>query len=305
MPGPAGRVVRGDLPGEGVKRYGILGVDAALDGVAAQADVLLPEAQLLAGGDADLLLHQVDAGDHLGHGVLDLDARVHLDEEELAPLVQELERAGAAVADPPARLDAALADLVAQLRRQIGRRRLLHDLLVAALQRAVALAEVHGVLVRVGEHLDLDVARLLEIALEVHHGIGERGLRFGARHVDRIEQRGLGVDDAHAAAAAAPGRLDDHRVADLARDLDDSLGSSGSAPSEPGTVGTPALAIACLALTLSPIRRMFSGRGPMKTKPERSTFLGEVGVFRQETVAGMDRLASVTSAALMIAGMLR
>ena len=51
-----------------------------------------------------------------------------------------------------------------------------------------------------------------------------------------------------------------------------SFGSSGSAPSDPGTVGTPALAIACLALTLSPIRRMFSGRGPMKTNPERSTF---------------------------------
>ena len=51
-----------------------------------------------------------------------------------------------------------------------------------------------------------------------------------------------------------------------------SFGSSGSAPSEPGTVGTPALVIAALALTLSPIRRMFSGRGPMNTNPERSTF---------------------------------
>jgi hypothetical protein len=47
---------------------------------------------------------------------------------------------------------------------------------------------------------------------------------------------------------------------------------SGSAPSDPGTTGTPALIIACLALTLSPIKRMFSGRGPMKTKPLASTF---------------------------------
>jgi hypothetical protein len=29
-------------------------------------------AELLAGGDADLLLHDVDAGDELGHRVLDL-----------------------------------------------------------------------------------------------------------------------------------------------------------------------------------------------------------------------------------------
>ena len=45
------------------------------------------------------VLHEVDAGDHLGDRMLDLDARVHLDEVELAVLVQELERAGAAVAD--------------------------------------------------------------------------------------------------------------------------------------------------------------------------------------------------------------
>ena len=51
-----------------------------------------------------------------------------------------------------------------------------------------------------------------------------------------------------------------------------SFGSSGSAPSDPGTHGTPALIIATLALTLSPMRRMVSARGPMNTKPERSTF---------------------------------
>ena len=50
-----------------------------------------------------------------------------------------------------------------------------------------------------------------------------------------------------------------------------SFGSSGSAPSEPGTTGTPAFLIASLAETLSPIRRMESGRGPMNTKPLFST----------------------------------
>ena len=38
--------------------------------------------QRLALGDQDLALDQVDAGDHLGDGVLDLDARVDLDEVE-------------------------------------------------------------------------------------------------------------------------------------------------------------------------------------------------------------------------------
>jgi hypothetical protein len=50
-----------------------------------------------------------------------------------------------------------------------------------------------------------------------------------------------------------------------------SFGSSGNAPSEPGTHGTPALIIVCLAVTLSPIRRIVSGRGPMNVKPDCST----------------------------------
>jgi hypothetical protein len=73
-------------------------------------DVLLAVAQLHARGDADLLLHDVHAGDELGHRVLDLHARVHLDEVELVVLVQELEGARAAVADLAAGVGAALAD---------------------------------------------------------------------------------------------------------------------------------------------------------------------------------------------------
>ena len=50
-----------------------------------------------------------------------------------------------------------------------------------------------------------------------------------------------------------------------------SLLSSGKAPSEPGTQGTPDLIMLCLAETLSPISRIDSGVGPMKAKPLRST----------------------------------
>ncbi len=47
--------------------------------------------------------------------------------------------------------------------------------------------------------------------------------------------------------------------------------SSDSSPSEPGTQGTPALIMACLAETLSPIMRIDSGVGPMNWKPLCST----------------------------------
>ena len=42
-----------------------------------------------------------------------------------------------------------------------GRGRLLHHLLVAALQRAVAFAEVHDIAEAVGDHLQFDVPRRL------------------------------------------------------------------------------------------------------------------------------------------------
>ncbi len=94
--------------------------------------------------------------------MLDLEARVHLDEVELAVLVQEL-RPCRAPRYWILRMAAAtsLADLLAARRVERGRGRFFEDLLVAALQRAVALAQMHGIAPAVAEDLDLDVARLL------------------------------------------------------------------------------------------------------------------------------------------------
>ena len=75
------------------------------------------------------------------------------------------------------------ADLVA-LRRVEGRgMRLLPDLLVAALQRAVALAQMHGAALAVAQHLDLDMARLLEIFLDIDIAVAEGGLGLGLRRL--------------------------------------------------------------------------------------------------------------------------
>ena len=78
-----GSRVAHDPPGRGPEAGArVLGVDAALDRVAAQLDVGLRDRQLGAGGDLDLRTHEIEAGDELGDRVLDLDARVHLEEEE-------------------------------------------------------------------------------------------------------------------------------------------------------------------------------------------------------------------------------
>ena len=99
-----------------------------------------------------------------------------------------------------------------------GRRGFLDHLLVAALHRAVALAQADHVAVVIAQHLELDVARALEEFLHVDRVVAEGGQRLGLGDGDRAQQRALGVHHAHAAAAAAARGLDDHRVADVAGD---------------------------------------------------------------------------------------
>ena len=73
----------------------------------------------------------------------------------------------------------------------------------------------------VGQDLDLDVTRVLQELLHVHHGIVKGGLSLGPGHGHRIEQCGFGVHHAHAATATATGGFDDDWVTDEARSLDD------------------------------------------------------------------------------------
>ena len=83
--GPGGLPVARERPWrrqEAVRR--VLGVDPALDRVPAEVEVLLAKARRLARRDEDLLADEVDPGDELGDGVLDLDARVHLEEPVVA-----------------------------------------------------------------------------------------------------------------------------------------------------------------------------------------------------------------------------
>lgn len=88
--------------------------------------------------------------------VLDLQAGVHFHEEEFAPgIEQKLHGAGADIADGLRGMYRRLAHGLTQRRGQAGGRGFLDDLLVAALDRAVALVEVQAVAVLVGKHLDL------------------------------------------------------------------------------------------------------------------------------------------------------
>ena len=104
----------------------------------------------LARGDAQLLADDVDPGAQLRDRMLDLQPGVQLDEVERAVGAdEELERARVAVADRPRSALGRRLHLLARLGRQRRRRRLLDQLLVAALDRALALAEREHAAVRV------------------------------------------------------------------------------------------------------------------------------------------------------------
>src|SRR5262249_32795564 len=175
-PRAAGHVQPRDEPGRRRERERILGVDAALDGPAAGPEHMLAMPQELdreASRLPDLLADQIDAGHHLGDGVLDLNARVHLHERELAifRIEQELERAHVAVADRLHGRHRAAEDARALDVGERDRRRLLEQLLVAALDRALALAQAHDTALANGQDLQLDVTRPLDEALQVYVGI--------------------------------------------------------------------------------------------------------------------------------------
>src|SRR5206468_5468497 len=96
---------------------------------------------------------------------------------------------------------------------------LLDHLLVATLDRALALAEMNDVAARIAQHLDFDMARPLDEALDEHPSIAEARLRLAGRAHETVAAFAVVEREPHPLAAAAGGCLDHHGVPDLARDL--------------------------------------------------------------------------------------
>ncbi len=127
------------------------------------------------GRDVQLQLDDVQAGRHLRHRVLDLQAGVDLQEGEqlLGRLVEELDRARSDIAGRPHQRDGGLPQrgvLLPGQRRGAG---LLDELLVAPLHRAVPHPGRPHVAVLVGDDLHLDVAAPLHQPLHEHHRVAE------------------------------------------------------------------------------------------------------------------------------------
>ena len=176
--------------------------------------------QGVTGGQQDLAPHHVDAGNHLGDRMLDLNSRIDLDEEKLAGIDvdQKLYRAGRSILHRAAQTDGRLADALPELLRQVRARRNFDNLLMTTLYRAVAFPEMDELAVRVTENLHFDVLRPRDVALEKDLGLaeGSRGLSHRLRNL--LGQFAGGCDDPDAATAAAKAGLDDERKSDTLSD---------------------------------------------------------------------------------------
>ncbi len=176
---------------------------------------------IVAAGAAYHPLDEVDAGHFLGDGVLDLETRIHLEEEELlAPRIQQkFDCPRGAVRYSAGQSYGAFGEGGTQRIPELGGGSLFDDLLVAPLQRAVALAESDHLSCAVAEDLHLDVTRLGQKPLEIHAGI-RKVARRKARHCGKRGLQGRHVRaGAHPDAAATAGRLEHQWKADTPRGL--------------------------------------------------------------------------------------
>ena len=153
-----------------------------------------------------------------------LKAGVHLEEEEIAVLIDELDGAGVVVADGFCCLDRRFTHGVLDAVGHAVGRSLLDELLVSTLRRAVAGADPHDIAVLITDDLHLDVAGPGEVPLEVDLVAAEERLRLALGAVHRLLDLALAAHDLHAAATAAEGRLDGQGIAVLGAERPDLVG---------------------------------------------------------------------------------
>src|SRR5919106_4130775 len=290
-PDPAGLSVRRDQPGRGRETVArVLGVDPALDRVPTQLHLGLRDGERLAGGNSDLLADDVETGHGLGDRVLDLHAGVHL-EEVVRPVGCEepLDRPGGAIPDCGSRFDRDASDAFPELRVDCRRRRFLHELLVTSLDRAVPFSKVDDVAVVVREDLNLDVPRIVEVALEVHRRIREIRLSLAARGLVRPVDLVAGARDLETLAPATRRGLERDRIPDLLgrrprlTDVDRGLGR----PRDDRHARTQHL-FPRGELRPHRLDRLRWRPDPNETRLQHAA--GEGGVLREEAVAGVNRL---------------
>ena len=144
----------------------------------------------------------------------------------------------------------------------------------------------------VADDLHFDMAGTLEQAFDIKIAVAEGGLGLGAAALERRRQVGQGGDRSHAA-SAAPGDGFHHDGGALAQAGHEGLrgrqiGCAGGARDDGHVMGTgERLGRAFVAKQVQ-----YIGRGADENQPGLGAGTGEGGVFGQEAVAGVHRVAT-------------
>ena len=157
--------------------------------------------------------------------MLYLQPGVHLQKvKALVPAHHKLHCAGTLVIDRTGQRHRLLAHGLAGGSADEGAGRLLDHLLVATLDRALALVEVQQVAMAVANQLDLDMARLLDKLLYENPVVAKAAARLVAAAGETLQRLLVVEGHAQALATAAGTGLDHHRVTDAAGDFNRALG---------------------------------------------------------------------------------
>ena len=224
--------------------------------------------------------------------MLDLQAGVHFEEIEAlrVAVVDELHGAGAAVADGFRQLDRRCAQGFGHAGRQVGRRGFLQHFLVAPLHRAVAHAEGDHFALAVAEHLHFQVAGALDVLLDEHARVAEVVLPQALHGIEGIAQFVRRAAHAHADAATAGGAFQHHRVADFftGEQRGFEVGQQVGAFEHWHALFAGQCSGGVLEAEYAQLLRRRADEG------DAGGFagFGEGSVFREEAVAGVDRLGA-------------
>src|SRR5699024_9990676 len=190
-------------------------VDAELESVATWGGVFL-DAQLLAFSDAELLAHQVQAGGFFSDWVLNLQTSVDLEEgDEAIGADQVFHGAGTVVACLAADTLCGLVDGGALLIGQEWGRSFFDELLETTLQGAVAGTSNNDVAMLIGKYLSLDVACLVQVALNKALAAAEGTNCLTRCGLEKLCNLRLFISNLHAAATAAESCLNSDRQTEL------------------------------------------------------------------------------------------
>ena len=256
--------------------------------MAIELHLLLRQRQRFAGGNADHQFDEIEAGDAFGDGVFHLEAGIHFKEVEAAISPgDELHRAGAEIADVAGQGDGLFAHRLAHFRRDERGGGFFHHLLVAALDRTIALVQIEDVALLVADQLDFDVARLFDELLDEHAVITKAGQCFAADAVKAFAHVSFAPRQAHALAAAAGRSLHHHRIADASSDFDRVFGA-GDFTDKAGDDADAGGLCAALALDLVAHGGDGGGRWADEGDAGGAERFDEAGAFRQEAIAGVD-----------------